>query len=242
MAEQEVIKHLEAAIGVARDKKKGWKHKLREITLEIGIIVFAVSLSIWLHNWAEGLKDREEERDFLVGLKKDLQSDLAEMDSDQASFRKLFNGVAYFQRVGTGEALNSDSLAGYQYILFSTTQIDPRVSRFEALRGSGRLGIIRDKQLLVNITDLYTKDFPLIRRVNDYINDIRKDKLMPWFAHNVQLNEKGTEMVNLEAVLRMPETRYLVATLRSASENIVDYGRGIDKIRLIINEIDKDLE
>jgi hypothetical protein len=50
--------------------------------MEVAIIVFAVSLSIWLHGWAEERKDHREEREFLIGLKEDLQADMAEMRSD----------------------------------------------------------------------------------------------------------------------------------------------------------------
>lgn len=241
MADQEVIKHVKHAVDVARSKRP-WVHKLQEILLEIVIIVFAVSLSISLHNWSEGRKDREEERDFLVGLKQDLRADSAEMASDRASFQHLLKAVAYFQRVGGGEPLNNDSLEGYKNILVSSAQIDPRVSRFEALRGSGRLGIVRDKELLVHITDLYTKDFPQIRRVNDYINGLRADKLLPWLAAHAELNAEGKAITNMEPILRMSETRFLIGTLQSAFQNIAAYGIGIEKIKLIIKEIDRNLE
>lgn len=241
MADQEVIKHVEHAIDVARSKRP-WVHKLREILLEIVIIVFAVSLSISLHNWSESRKDREEEREFLVGLKQDLQADSAEMASDRAAYGHLLRGVAYYQRVGGGEPVNPDSLKSYQFILFSSAQIDPRVSRFEALRGSGRLGIVRDKELLVHITDLYTKDFPQIRRVNDYINGLRADKLLPWFAEHAELDTSGKKVRNMETILRLPETRFLIGTLQSSFENIAAYSHGIDKIQLIIKEIDGNLE
>jgi len=81
MAEQEVIKHLKHAVDVARSRRP-WTDKLQEILLENVIIVFAVSLSIWLHNWAESRKDRDEERDFLLGLKQDLQADMQEMKGE----------------------------------------------------------------------------------------------------------------------------------------------------------------
>ena len=137
MADQEVIKHVKAAIEAARDKKKSWKHKLREIVLEVTIIVFAVSLSIWLHGWAEGLKDRKEEREFLVGLKQDLEADLKEMRSDRETTLKRYQGSQYFARVGSGETMNKDSVNAYVWIFGSWSQISPRASRFEALKGAG---------------------------------------------------------------------------------------------------------
>jgi len=238
MADQEVIKHVKHAVDVARSPRS-WTHKLQEILLEIVIIVFAVSLSIWLHNWSESRKDREEEREFLTGLKKDLQADIVEMKGDQDAYRKVLRGMAYFNRVGSGEAINGDSLREYFSILFSTVQIDPRIARFEALRGSGKLGIIHDKELLVNITDLYTKDLALLRRVNDFISTVRADKILPFFAAHLQVNQSATGATNIETVLRMSEARVWLSTLGSASSVIDDYQRVIDKSELISKEIDK---
>ena len=103
MADQEIIKHVKKAITVSRDHTKKWQHKLLEILLEIGIIVFAVSLSIWLHNWSESLKDRDEEREFLTGLKQDLQADIKEMTSDRHAFEVVLHGARYFRRIGAGD-------------------------------------------------------------------------------------------------------------------------------------------
>ena len=242
MAEQEVIKHAKHALDVARNPHTNWTKKLQEILLEVIIIVFAVSLSIWLHNWAESRKDRAEERDFMIGLKKDLQADIVEMKSDQATYEKVLQGMAYFVRVGGGEAVSADTFKIFQPVLFSTVQIDPRVARFEALRGSGKLGIIEDKELLVNIADLYTKDFPHLRRVNDFMSDLRTNKMLPFFAAHLQVNAQATGATNLAEVLRMSEAKVLISTLASAASTIEEYGKVIEKSNLIIKEIDKDLE
>ena len=53
MAELEVAKNLKKAVEIAKSEKHTWKDKLKEIALEIVIIVFAVSLSIYLHSWSE---------------------------------------------------------------------------------------------------------------------------------------------------------------------------------------------
>jgi hypothetical protein len=241
MADQEVIKHVKHAVDVARSQRP-WTHKLQEILLEIVIIVFAVSVSIWLHNWSESRKDREEERDFMVGLKQDLQADMVEERSDIANYQNVLRGMAYFLRIGNGETMTMDSAIKYQPILFSTIQIDPRVARFEALRGSGRLGIVRDKELLVNIADLYTKDFIHLRRVNDFLSALRTDRLLPFFASHIQINAQGTVATNLAEVFRMPEARVLLTTLASARGVIVNYDSVIAKSNLIIKEIDRDLQ
>jgi hypothetical protein len=241
MAEQEVIKHVKAAVAISKDKTKKWQTRVLDILLEIGIIVFAVTLSIWLHNWSDSNKDREEEREFLAGLKGDLQLDMAEMKSDSTAYRLEQRAIGYFLRVGAGEAINKDSLFIFKDLLFGDAQIYPRSSRFEALKGSGKMSIIRNKQLLLDITDLYSKDFPQIERRNDYVNSLRESALIPFVHSHMQLDAAGNE-INWQEVLRMSQMRLMVKAQATISNNIVIYGIGIKKCEDIIREIDEQLD
>ncbi len=241
MAEQEVIKHVKEAVTISRDKTKKWQTKVLDILLEVGIIVFAVTLSIWLHNWSDSNKDREEERAFLVGLKGDLAADMAEMKSDSTAYRLEQNAVRYFLRVGAGEAINKDSLFIYRDMLFADAQIYPRSSRFEALKGSGRMSIIRNKQLLLDITDLYSKDFPAIERQNDFVNSLRESSLIPFVQSHLQLDAAGNA-TNWQELLRMSQMRLMVTTQARITNNIETYRIGIKKCEDIIREIDEQLD
>lgn len=79
--------------------RPGWRHRLGEILLEIGIIVFAITLSIWLHNWQECRHERARARQFLLGLQTDLTNDVREMQGDSASYGDQFRGRGYFRRL-----------------------------------------------------------------------------------------------------------------------------------------------
>lgn len=238
MAEQEVIKHVKAAVAISRDRTKKLSTKFGDILLEVGIIVFAVSLSIWLHNWSDRTKDREEEKEFLAGLKGDLQADMTEMKGDSTAYRMEQKVIGYFLRVGAGEAINNDSISLYRDLLFADAQIYPRTSRFEALKGSGRMNIIRNKQLLLDITDLYSKIFPEIQRRNDYVNALRENGLIPFVQSHLQIDalEEGT---NWQELLRNPQMRLMVKAQGTISNNIEVYGIGIAKCGKIIGEIDQ---
>ncbi len=50
MAEQEIAKHTKNVVRLFGNSEHDWRHKLGEMALEIITIVFAVSLSIWLHS------------------------------------------------------------------------------------------------------------------------------------------------------------------------------------------------
>jgi hypothetical protein len=241
MAEDEIIKHTRAAYKAWRDPNKSWQHKIKDVLLEIVIIVFAVSLSIWLHNWSEGLKDRKEEKEFLSGLKKDLQSDTAEMGRDRQSYVNCLNGYRYYRRVSYGEALNPDSLKQYNSIFFSITLLIPNVSRFEGLKGSGKLDIIEDKELLNHILDLYQEEIPHVNFLNQYYNESRTTAVSNYITSHVLLNDKDS-ITNILEMLRQPEMHVYILNGESAVQNIAAYNACIAKSVQVMGEIDKSLK
>src|SRR5215510_12926744 len=85
MAEQEVIKHTKKIFGVWKTNNPVW-HKASELLLEIFIIVFAVTVSIYFHDRSELKHQRHETEEFLLGLKQDLKTDIEEMKQDKESF------------------------------------------------------------------------------------------------------------------------------------------------------------
>jgi hypothetical protein len=205
------------------------------------IIVFAVSISIWFHNWSESWKDRSEEKEFYIGLKKDLQADLVEMHGDRDGYKQDLVGVAYFESVGRGGPFTLDTFNKYSGLIFGNTAIAPRTSRFEALKGSGRLDIIRNKELLIDIADLYQKHFPLIAAVNDYFNNWRAHSVFPFVIDHLLLDSAGNG-TNWATVLRMPQMRLMIHQETAMSSCVDDYTVAINKAEQIVKEIDKELK
>src|SRR5580692_1122653 len=109
MAEDEIVKHTKAIYKAWNNPHYNWAHKLREIILEILIITFAISLSVWLHNWSDSLKEKKEEKAFLLGLKVDLQGDIKSADSTKRFYQKCATGFRYFMRVSRGAPISLDS-------------------------------------------------------------------------------------------------------------------------------------
>ncbi len=110
MAEQEIIKHAEKAYKIVKSSGKDLKNKLIDIFIEILIIVFAVTISIWLSNWSESRHDRNEEREFLIGFKKDMQSDILYMTRSKEFYVNSLHGIKYFLKAGSGELLTKTVL------------------------------------------------------------------------------------------------------------------------------------
>lgn len=242
MAEDEIIKkHTKAAYDAWVDKERDWKHKVKDILLEIGIIVFAVTISIWLHNWSEDVKDEHAAKEFLQGLKGDIKADLGEMRNDAKYAGIAYSGIRYFEKVGAGTELSKDSMNKYTWIFFSQTQINPRIGRYEALKSSGKLDIITNKQLQYDIIDLYEKDFPQIFRTNQFMNGLITDKLSVFFSDNVQL-DAGGRTINAQDVFRKSKMRILLVEAEGLHNTAAVYNQGIDLANKVIKEIDEELK
>jgi hypothetical protein len=241
MAEDEIIKHVKSAYETFTDKGKNWKHKLKEILLEILIIVFAVSISIWFHNWSESLKDGKAEKTFLRGLKTDLQTDLTELKSDRDALQNILNGGLYFSQVGAGLPLNKDSLAKYYWIFFASVHKQSRTSRFEALKGSGKLDIIENKELLGNIISFYQEIYPTIALGDERFTDYTENKIGNFFDAHIKL-DTANNITNWVEVLRLPELRMNLFRSNSVRIIINAYDEGIRKCNEIIKQIDEELK
>lgn len=242
MAEHEIIKHTKKAYTILKSSNMSFKNKFTDILTEILIIVFAVSVSIWLSNWSESRHDRKEEKEFLIGFKKDLQSEIINMNNSKEFYIKTLNGIGYFLSVGKGAALNKDSITKYTYIFFSSTDLDPHVSRYEGLKSSGKFKIIENKELLNNIIDLQETIIQRIQTLNEKYYQ-HAQKLEGLIDQNVQLAKNG-DIINAEEVIKRNDMIILLTTTESIIEsNIISiHDKGIMKCKEIITQIDKELK
>ncbi len=128
MAEQEIINHAKAIYELSKDRGRKWQHKFKEVLSEILIIVFAVSISIWFHNWSESWKDRSEEKEFYIGLKKDLQAGSGReirIVTGRVTRSRSRSGVAYFES-GRPDLFLWIALGKYSGLIFGNTVISPQ--------------------------------------------------------------------------------------------------------------------
>jgi hypothetical protein len=64
------------------NKEPIW-HKIGEFIVEIFIIIFAITVSIFFHDRSVLKHQRHETKEFLLGLKQDLATDIEEMNQDK---------------------------------------------------------------------------------------------------------------------------------------------------------------
>ena len=107
--EDEIGKHTQKAYHTLKDKNTPLLEKVKEIAVEILIIVFAITVSIWFHNLSEKRHLRKEEKEFLVGLKEDLENDIKEMENDKLANLNQEAGFKAISKVKFGKLIDKDT-------------------------------------------------------------------------------------------------------------------------------------
>ena len=236
MAEQEVIKHTKKIFGVWTTNKSIW-HKIGDFLLEIFIIVFAITLSIYFHDRSELRHQRHETKEFLLGLREDLKTDTVEMNADKGSFVQSGKIFQYITNRKINEPLNDDTITKYNNSIFNITGLIPNSGRFEGFKSSGKIGTIENKILQNNIMDLYQEDIPnLISSSSNYT--LTKQRL---FAYVASAQKRITDSrTNLSSVLATDQAYNICFYLTYVGEITARYDTCINKIKAIIADINKE--
>lgn len=238
MAEQEVVKHTKLVYKIWNSKEHGFWHKFKEFIIEILIIVFAVSLSIWLHERSEHAHQQKEVKVFLLGLKGDLQQDIKEMQSDRESFVGSLAAFKYVTSIKVNEILNVDSVEKHGPKIINATMLVPNNGRFEGFKSAGKLGFIENELLQSEIMDLYQEDIPFLILQTNLYNDL-KLKLKEYCIRNAKRTSTGS---NLNVVLSTDEAQNWASNLLGVGEIIKGYDRCIARNERIIGLINRTYE
>ncbi len=237
MADQEVIKHTKRVYKIWTNKENSLWHKLKDFVLEILIIVFAVSLSIWLHSRTEHSHQQKDVKEFFIGLQQDLVSDTLEMNEDKKSFRGSSAAFNYISSIKLRDSLNTDSIRKYMPVIFNSTGLVPNSGRFEGFKSSGKIGTIENKVLQDDIMDLYQELIPLLIAATDHYA-VPKQKFADYYRQNLKRINDST--FNTAQVFKSDESYNLSRNLVDIKQIIKQYDACIKKIREILEEIEKE--
>ncbi len=160
MSEEKVIQHAANAIHVLQGKDKGWVKKLKEFFLEILIIVFAVSITLLFHNWNDTLHEHRQEREFLAGIKSDLDSGAISIDRGIASFQPTIDYFVNVRQELATHQINAAYIDSNSWALKNTNYLSFDMGRFEGFKSSGYLRLVGNQTLLKHLMTLYTVSIP----------------------------------------------------------------------------------
>lgn len=155
MAELEVAKHGKNVINMAASKEHPLAHRLKEIALEIVIIVFAVSISIWFHSMSEHRHEQQQVKAFLLGLKGDLVQDAEQLDGISKGYHAADKNYEYLLGLDPKGSPDGEKFDKAFELADSNRFFIPNTSRFEGFKSGGKLTNIEDEELLNDILTLY---------------------------------------------------------------------------------------
>jgi hypothetical protein len=237
MAEDEIAKHTKKIYKTWFNKEVPVWHKISEILIEIVIIVFAVTISIWFHNQSEHSHQQSEVKEFLSGMKSDLTHDIAEMRDDEGSYLKQKTIFSYISNLKIKEAPNEDTLRHYSVWILNTTLFNPNDGRFQGFKSSGKIGTIENEELQNDIMDLYQENIPsLLASSNAYI-EIKKKLFEFYIKNNKRLSDSSS---NFTTLVKMDEFLNICQFLSNPGQVLERYENCILSMNKIISEIAKE--
>lgn len=237
MAEQEVIKHTKKMNRIWNSKSHSFWHKTKEISIEIIIIVFAVTLSIWLHEKSEHSHQQKMVKEFLLGAKRDLENDILEMEDDKESYEVAKLAFNYFTNLKLTGKMNHDSIKYFSNWVYNSSELMPNNGRFEGFKSSGKIGNIENTELQNDIMDFYQENIPvLLTSTSVWVK--KQDKLHDLLDKNLKKVSDST--TNISEIFMSVEGHNLCRRLTFITEITERYEYCINKAHKIITEINKE--
>jgi hypothetical protein len=238
MSEHIVAKHTRKIFKVWGSPNQNIRHKIGEVLIEIGIIVFAITLSLYLERWREHQHEREIEKQFLLGLKADLGNDIKQQAGDSLTYVQLISSWRYLRVAGQeNRNLPGDSILPRQDFLFTKIVFIPNDSRFEALKSSGELGVLGDPALQNKILDLYQYKIRVLLSASESFTALQSNQLIPFLLEILKFQPNGFS--NLNEVLQMPRMQNYLLFANYAQQIINRYHDVMEQSRDIIAAIDR---
>ncbi len=239
MADQEVIKHTKKVYKIWSNKEHGLWSKIKEFLIEICIIVFAVTLSIWLHDRSEHAHQQQVVKQFLTGLRSDLENDIKEMKTDKENYRQSQAAFKYVLNSAKSKTMDQDSLKRHQGGIFISVQFVPNDGRYEGFKSSGNIGNIENAALQNDIVDFYQENIKTLVLTNNYYS-ARKEKFFDYFINNIKRSNDSTISTNISSLLMSDVSQSYSMTLVGLDEVLARYDSCINKAGKIISEINKE--
>lgn len=238
MAELEVIKHTKKMHEIATDKKHTLVEKIKEIGLEIFIIVFAVSLSIWLHGWSEHRHEQEQVKKFLLGLKSDIQSDVDDSKTIIKQYQDFGKVYTSLSNLDKNKPYDQEVLKKQLAYINTNVYLRPKIYRFNGFVSSGRIGNIENDSLSLNILKFYQETLSEVNSSESGWLSNQK-KLQTYLDENLIDPESTTDNFR---VLTTPKGKKLSKNLIPWNQIYERYNNLIKSGEVIIKQIDEEYD
>ncbi len=234
MAFQEIADHTKNVIDIVADKEHDKWHKLKEIGLEIAIIVFAVSLSIWFHSIGEHRHEQQQVRSFLLGLKRDLRADINQLYIIQNQDNQIEEKLKYLAGLNVAGEVKQEEFDQAYAMIGKKSQFNPQNSRYEGFTSSGKLITIENNILLERLTKLYQSYLPQVKQSEAEWTQ-RQNRLQDFLENDFSGNDDFKHHL---ALITSRKGQHLTDRAVDRTELLERYRQYIELGTMIIKDID----
>jgi len=169
--QEEITKHSNKIYKAVKKSEHTLGEKVKEIIIEICIIVFAVTLSISLHGWSEHKHQQEEVDAFLANLKNDLKSDVESINFEVKAYQKTnaeYEKILALTTPQLDSIYKSNNKVNFPIHSHGQTL---NIGNYEGFKSSGKIGYIEDEKLKQKILNYYQICVPAANDVDKMYTD-----------------------------------------------------------------------
>jgi len=172
--EEELAKHTKKIYRAVKEPGHGFWEKVKEVAVEIFVIVFAVTLSIWFHNWSDHRHEQREVKEFLGGLKVDLAHDIDSLKSNIEVVAGTQSNCIFL--IGLIQSHAVDTVGGKtlsNHLGVDLITSHANVGRYEGFKSSGKIGTIENDSLKQRILQYYQQTLPGVGDIEALVNSLQ---------------------------------------------------------------------
>jgi hypothetical protein len=129
------------------------------IGLELVVLILGILIAFQIDRWAEEIRDRDQEYEYLLRLKEDLQIELQSMDSALEFAKSRVADIVFLEEVIANPETFMEQLGAVPIAMeMASWRSFPQINAFvyTELQNSGKLALIRSEVLRRELANHYT--------------------------------------------------------------------------------------
>ncbi|MCL1933380.1 MAG: hypothetical protein FWF53_06195 [Candidatus Azobacteroides sp.] len=243
MAEEELIYgHAKQALQSLTDRKKRGKERISDFFWEVFIIIVAVNITLWFHDWSEKRHDRRQVKEFLIDTRESLVQDTVNI-RNYITFMTN-EPLAYYDTTLfqiSGNKIDAQYIDTLYSQLLNNSSINFNYSIYQSFSAVGNLRLIENRKLLSDIISLYSFRFPLVQNNIINLNQKRSDGFDKYIGYKIGYSNSGG--IELSTIIHQPDVKYLIQwgaiCIKGQNGQCEDL---INKVAAVIHEIDEEIK
>ncbi len=157
---------------------------LRNILLEILIVIIGISIAFWLNNWRESTKEGRVKRVYLESFKEELETDRDIYEFQVRSNKVNLQNIDALIDLVEGQQYDHDSIDYFIGVFLKRNNWNLKNNTFEILKGSGKLELISNFELRKSLSSFYELRHHQTTQITSSIGDFLENHFNTYLTEN----------------------------------------------------------